>query len=268
MLIRHDLKLIFIHVPKCGGTKLRSVLKKGCNKEDISELWNYAYDKELCRYVDKAHMPMSDLRGTKYEEFIYKYNVIACCRNPYLRLYSAANEFYRQKGKDTEAIIKDCGTTIEMRRKYYKRLGRMHSSLDPRYIHSLPITRFTHIGERPVIDYILRCENMRADFKDMSDKLKLPKMIKKQGEEVLIDSNEENLLNKLQDEELRIAERIYESDFKTFEYEMDKERSKLIKYKKAESVKNIHLEQGLIWHWGPEASKGISDKYIKTRGNG
>ena len=62
MIIRHDLQMVFVHVPKCAGKEIRRVLKEGVAKKDLVELWDYEYNEKLCRYVDRAHLVTTDMR--------------------------------------------------------------------------------------------------------------------------------------------------------------------------------------------------------------
>ena len=77
MIIRHDLRLLFIHVPKCAGKQLRWILKTTNDQSAIEELWNYEYNEDLERYVDMAHLPLSDLRHYPQFRYLDEYTVIA-----------------------------------------------------------------------------------------------------------------------------------------------------------------------------------------------
>ena len=175
MLIRHDLKLIFIHVPKCAGKQLREIIKIGSTKDNLNELWNYNYLETVHRYVDMAHLPMSDFRTTDLFECLNIYKVIACCRNPYERLTSAANEFYRQKSKEHELLVKKKMLDNKLKSDYYKLLPKKHHELDPRYIHSLPIHYFTHFGSKPCVDMFMKCETLKTDFINVCKTYGLPR---------------------------------------------------------------------------------------------
>ena len=231
----------------------------------MTELWNFEYNNLLCRYVDKAHMPISDLKTTKYYDYLTKYKVIGCCRNPYARLKSAANEYYRQKNKQTEEIVRKSGSTKEMRNKYNRKLASMHNCLDPRYIHSLPIIRFTHEGEKPICDYILRCENLKDDFIKTGRLLNLPESMIEEGAKILDNRNESDLRAEMTEKENRLAEKLYETDFKTFNYKMLKKAPDTQKESNASIIKNIHNKRKIVWHWGPSAEKPSSNGYKRDR---
>lgn len=268
MIIRHDLNLVFIHIPKCAGKKLRSIFKMECkNQTDLEELWNYKYDRITERYVDEAHLTLSDIKTRKIFKYLKKYRVIACTRNPYLRLRSAANEYYRQYSKETEDIVKNKMITAEMQHSYYMQIQRKHNYMDPRFIHSMPMHRFTHLGRRPIVDYLITCENLKEDFMHLSNTLELPNGIRIFAENNLdksdIDSNDE----KFTLEEIDIANRIYKRDFNIFkQYERIASKPKKKIITSSMIIDNIHEADTIHWHWGPKASK-YNDKNdaAKTR---
>ena len=105
MIIRHDLELVFLHVPKCAGTRLRALFRIGAEAHALEELWNYSHSAVLNRYIDQAHQPLSDLCTTASFRYLKRYRVVACLRDPYKRLPSAANEYYRQKSKRHERRV-------------------------------------------------------------------------------------------------------------------------------------------------------------------
>ena len=105
MIIRHDLKVVFLHVPKCAGKEIRNIFKIGSNNIDIEEFFNFEYDTKTHKYVDLAHLSTQNLRLRKIFKYIKKYKTVSCARNPYARLRSAVNEYYRQKSKRTERLV-------------------------------------------------------------------------------------------------------------------------------------------------------------------
>ena len=265
MIIRHDLKLVFIHVPKCAGKQLREILKTGSDEKNLTELWNFSYLEIMHRYVDMAHLPISDIFCTQYFSYLKNYNVIACCRNPYERLTSSANEYYRQKSKQHEMLVKNKKLTIELKNQYYKSLPRKHHELDPRYIHSLPMHYFTHLGKDPCVDKFMRCESLKTDFIKICNDFKLPNAIRDaakdglQNRKSIVDSKEYTK------KEIKLANQLYKIDFKTFGYDQiqcynnEKKECGL-----AGNIKQIHNKDEIHWHWGPTAMKQ-SIKLERTR---
>lgn len=261
MIIRHDLKIVFIHIPKCAGKEIRKIMKHGSTSHNCTEMWNYEYNNTVERYVDRAHLPMSDLRVYKEFKYIRKYTVIACVRNPYLRLRSAIREFYRQKSKATEILVKEGKVTKEMERFYLDKIRNRHAMLDPRYIHSLPMYRFTHYGEKPKIDYFMRCESLKEDFLKIAEKIGLPLQIKNEGIRSIKNEDQSKELSKCSQEVKLVAEKLYKKDFRTFGYICEN----LYKSKKgnnwveAGEVNELFEAERVRWHWGPEAEKKYNE---------
>lgn len=259
MIIRHDLKLVFIHIPKCGGKSIRRIFKIGCkDQNDIIDLWNYEYNFTLSRYIDRAHMTLSDLKTREEFGYLKGYRVIACIRNPYMRLKSAANEYYRQKCKKSEQDVAKKKITNYMRVNYYKEIENKHNYMDPRFIHSMPIYRFTHLGTEAMVDYFIHCENLREEFGKVGQALDLPNKIKEEANRTLVNEEINQNETKLTENEIRIANRIYKQDFEIFK-EYDKLPSGKDKRLIADAgeVKNIHEADKVTWHWGPTAEKKI-----------
>ena len=258
MIIRHDLKIVFLHVPKCAGKQLRCIFKTTKDKSFVEELWNYEYNKYLERYVDMAHLPMSDLRHYPQFSYLDEYRVIACVRNPYMRLASAANEYYRQKSKMHESIINEGKITTEMKERYYKMLKKKHIEQDPRFIHSQPMYKFTHYGREPKVDYLLRCETLKNDIENLAEELEWPEEIKNIIPRYINSITPENAKIKPSSRELELAETLYKDDLETFGYQ-NKTKNKNGNTNKSASAgeaRKIHRCDSVEWHWGPRAFKG------------
>ena len=255
MIIRHDLKLVFLHVPKCAGKQLRKLFLLGSTPESMQQLWNYGHSAELDRYVDFAHLPLSDLCTTKHFQYLNRYRVIACIRDPYKRLPSAANEFYRQKSKRHERRVIEGRMTPALRARYYRKLRLGHSQLDPRFIHSLPMHRFTHLGMEPMVDHLLHCEQLRDEVVKLSNELNWPETMRTAAEGLpLTDPAPPPLPS-----ERAMANTLYERDFRWFGYAWDglapKPTTQASDAIDAGRVRWIHEAQELQWHWGPTAKR-------------
>lgn len=256
MLIRHDLGIVFIHVPKCAGKQLRSLLSETSEAGSLRELWNYSYSNILHRYVDLAHLPLQDLMTLPEFSYLEHYQVLACVRNPYARLPSAVNEFYRQRSKEDERIIAIGAVTDAMKEHYYERLSTGHSEQDPRFIHSLPIHRFTHLGAQPKVDFLLRCESLRTDFLALAERLAWPTRMHDLAQQTLRDGTEQSLATNLTPHEVNLANQLYAVDFQTFDYPMIGVPSSKNSSGTADpaNIRHLHSAASVTWHWGPAAT--------------
>ena len=256
MIIRHDLETVLLHVPKCAGKLLRMVFLRGVPPDAFTALWDYGWCPRLRRYVDHAHLPMQDLRMFEEFDYLERYRVVACVRDPYRRLPSAVNEYYRQKSKRLERRVLAGGITAEMKRRYYKQLPSRHAQLDPRFIHSLPIHHFTHFGDEPKADRLLRCETLRSDVLALAVELGWPQMFIDDAAARLKDE-EPAASEALSPEELALANRLYAVDFATFGYARQPctDDGSTSAIRKAGRIDVLRDAPEVRWHWGPTAHR-------------
>ena len=186
-----------------------------------------------------------------------------------MRLISSVNEYYRQKSPTTEQMVKKGLIDKVMRIQYYNELPKKHNELDPRYIHSVPIHRFTHYGKRAMVDRVIRCESLYTDFINIATEYKLPDEMKKYADKYLNDDKGRTYKHKLDDYEISLANNLYREDFKTFDYPMKERINKKVKYINADEDEDIHNADGVTWHWGPMAIRPhTSLKATRTKKRG
>lgn len=282
MLIRHDLELVFLHVPKCAGKELRRVLGHDSPEGCLESLFNYGYSAELGRYIDLAHLPLADLRHRPEFAWLSCYTVVACVRSPYSRLRSAASEYYRQFSAATEQSANSGQLSRNQRWAYYRQLPARHSQQDPRFIHSQPIHRFTHLGSEPMVDHILRCETLLSDLLALAKQKQWPDTLVQEAQRSLHDAGHEQL--GLDPEELFMTNELHHGDFQLFGYtrnstttfdpaawpqdlaqvqEQLHPRSTL-----ASELDLIHYAPTVQWHWGPTAQQRPLTQQRATRSDG
>ena len=174
VIISHDLKIVFLHVPKCAGTALRKVFQQELQPGSSVSFFDFAYSHVLRRYVDLAHLPLVDLRHFPEWRFLKRYQTIACVRNPYARLASACREYYRQFSRETQQQMLEEAPSAEQLNHYLAALPAAYEAHDLRYVHAFPITWFTHYGSKPMVDHVLRMENLECDLSSLSRKSVLP----------------------------------------------------------------------------------------------
>lgn len=265
MIIRHDLRLVFLHVPKCAGKELRELLRHGAQPEHCISMFNFAYSSVLHRHVDLAHLPMADLVHWPEFRWLESYTTIAAIRNPYERLISSANEYFRQCSKQDEATINATGITVDMRRSYFRQLALQHSQLDPRFVHSLPMTWFTHLGATPMVDHLLRCETLADDFQHLAEQLDLPAAIRTEAAKRLRNKPSRQPAAGLSWDEIELAHALYPQDFSTFGYSSQPlpctptQNSDLglgllsPPTSRSHAIPILSRAERVDWHWGPSS---------------
>lgn len=283
MIIRHDLRLVFLHVPKCAGKEIRDVLKTDAQANTCTDRFNFAYSDVLHRHVDLAHLTMDELTHDPDFQYLQDYTVIAAVRNPYERLLSAANEYYRQFSPDDESVVNSCGITSSMMVGYVKQIPWRHAQRDPRFVHSLPISWFTHLGTKPMVDYLLRCETLRTDFLRVASLLQLPNSIIAAASSRLRDGSKashqsaDQPAQELNDEFTLMANLLYKEDFTTFGYPIKPATinpdSCLVstmallqpQQSHSHSLDLINTAKRVRWHWGPSSQQTAAPLLAPTR---
>jgi len=269
MILRHDLELVFLHIPKCAGQSLRRWFKLGSNDSNCSELWNYAYSRKLHRYVDLAHLPADDLVHFKNYRQLRRYTTVAVCRHPYLRLASAIKEFHRQRSKEDEQRVKAGALTREDQLNYLRALPLHLAMLDPRYVHALPMRRFSHYGKRCLVDRWLRCEQLQDDWRALVQERELPAawLEGAGGQLQETDPLQRECLGPAADAVIAVANRLYADDFRSFNYQpwpetepLPRDCADLLAAWEHRATPShaptwIHQSQSLTWHWGPRCER-------------
>jgi hypothetical protein len=270
MIIRHDLQLVFLHVPKCAGKELRDVIQAGAPKGACESLFDFAYAPRLHRYVDLAHLPMADLIHWPQFAYLERYMVVASIRHPEERLCSAANEFHRQRCPQEEALVNQKALPTAWLRAYLAQLPERHAQLDPRFVHSLPITWFTHLGSEPMVDYLLRCDQLADQVQELAQKLHWPEAMRTLAQQKL--RNVPATSRPLEPATWTLAQRLYVQDFKTFGYQPSQQPSDhqsvgssrwaakaLSQLEPAPCSSHdadlLPWAKSVQWHWGPRSER-------------
>lgn len=149
MLLIDSEKTIIFHTPKCGGKALReafsSIVADGV-------FWDWRWLHAAGEWVDQAHVPLHMLRQTKIWDEIRDYTLISVVRDPWPRFVSSLKEHMKQHRKRDALQVLD-------------ELDEVRIAHDPRYIHFIPQNRFTHLGNKRCVDFIVRAESLAEDLR-------------------------------------------------------------------------------------------------------
>ena len=138
-----------------------------------------------------------------------------------------------------------------MENRYYEALTLRHNLLDPRYIHSLPVHRFTHYGDKSIVDSYVFCDTLRIDMLRLAERLNWPERMKKKISDCLINENQAKALSECSISTIKYAEELYAEDFRIFNYNLvNKNKLTVIKKIKDAGVDDV-FDAIINWALGP-----------------
>lgn len=204
MIISHCERFVFVHIPKVAGKTVRKQLAQYA--DHANRYWGIQAETQLGRGIDKAHVPLIDLKSLYSQDYEYfdKYFVFAFVRNPYDRFYSAFQEHARQRKLPNSVNFNDyvqVNITADNIRYNWK------------FIHFCPQNYFTHIGYKLQVDFIGCYENLKADLKRLSCLLKL-----NDNALDIIQRSSESSLKYYDQKTLNLVNQLYDNDFNYFGY--------------------------------------------------
>ena len=165
MIISDTKRFIFIHVPKCAGTSVRSILSKHDTRNNfywMHHLLPGATKDHQPLPVDKAHMPLSILKNLYPNDFnlIFEYTTFAVSRHPRTRLISA---FFESRRKLLEMAKTKREKAIELTRKIFREyicsLTANANFLHPEFVHATPQSLFHMYRGKMMTDVVITLEN-------------------------------------------------------------------------------------------------------------
>ena len=204
MPIAHKYKLIFIHIPKTGGTSIEKALG--------IKVWN----KEILR-LKKEHKIGGILYAPHhYTSLMVKNHPIAIpcwddyfkfsiVRHPYTRVLSEFWWVHRHKGKKFE--FTNVGFNKHLK-KYYRALDKDHKISQYDYLYD---------GlDNLLVDYVGKFEELGSVFKFLKNKFRL---IPDNLPTIHKSRNNAKMLKNLTQGQKNFIYKLYQKDFEKFNYE-------------------------------------------------
>jgi hypothetical protein len=150
MIINKTNRFAFIHIPKCGGTSVRTIL------DEVNE-WSYfgnpwiAETKKLGT-IDFGHLTLSALKILFPEDFdlVLDYESYAIVRDPYERFFSSIHEKLKQDNR-RKNVVKKFFTPEEIQRETKEVIEYLMKIPNSASGNLLP---YTHIHFQRQIDYL------------------------------------------------------------------------------------------------------------------
>lgn len=210
-------KVIFIHLPRCGGTSIEQNLWRkefgryfSFNETNEKNLLQGFIDKYSNQYQSDGlqHLTANNIKKIypkEYKQF-YKFTFI---RNPFSRAVSLYLEImkYRKDLRDFLVIYKDSSF-----KKFLKHISVMS------HTHWMPMYKFF---ESKQIDYIGRFENYNADLKILGKKLKINFINKNFSGDTNFSKKNSYQAFYEDGENVDLVKKIYAKDLEFFGYNME-----------------------------------------------
>jgi len=212
-MIFHDYKLIFVHIPKTGGSSIEHALAESLGIEldvtvDDKDLFT-GWDDE--NYIWRQHATIEEVNNL-YEGELNDYKSVAFTRNSWSRAVSDFLWLSRELNI-SEGVFVDYLTGEG---KFKEALDCNNKQSSRRYDHVQPQSDFININNQPVVDYIGSFENIQHDFDVLCELIgvgvvELPHHKKSEYDKEYVDYYNEQTK--------QIVADMYEEDIKMFNYE-------------------------------------------------
>ncbi|MEG3755098.1 sulfotransferase family 2 domain-containing protein [Psychromonas arctica] len=245
MIINHDKKVVFIHIPKCAGKAVRHIL---CEADMYGKFWHWNYSEKTNSWNDLAHLPLHLLYHYDEWSFLREYKVIAAIRNPLDRFISAVEEHKRQHDRK-----------ITMS-KIIEELDPIKIAYDPRYIHFCPQSYFTHYNGVSVIDTFLHQENLKNELLSLALELNLNIEKIKQIELLGNASTYANNVNQFNSRDVTKIVELYKDDFNLLGYPCPNNYKKEFSFENESFKKKIYKAYSFNFPCEPQ-----TNIYLKLR---
>jgi len=172
MIISYSKKFVFIHIPKCGGTTIRELLKTIDEKYLNAKINNLKQ-----RQVDVDHLPIFALKKLLPDVFniVDEFDSYTIIRSPFDRFISSVSQRLKMfKGKqlkdlDYNQIIKEIKEIIE----YLSCHDKAEELLENDFIHFQRQIDYIFYKDRQVIKNIYTIEQAEVLYEMLEKKFEL-----------------------------------------------------------------------------------------------
>ena len=210
MLISDDKQFIFVHNPKAAGSSIRNALMEFDSYNN--RFWHHEYYPVLERIVDKAHMPLLDIKLAAPNVFAYfeQYFSFGFCRNPYDKVYSA----FQEKKRDWQLA-----GDIEFNSYVQDNLNASNIRYDWNFCHFIPQYHFFYLNNKIIVDYIGRFENINRDYiylhniLDLNKSEDLPKINTSNIKKTQQQTHLPQYIEYFDDRSIQLVNELYDKDF-------------------------------------------------------
>lgn len=163
MIICHTNRFVFLHIPKCAGSTVRSALSR--YDEYMDQYFGRAVSlHSVLGPLDYHHIPLPVLRDYFPEDFscLERYRTFTLLRDPFLRFPSSLHERFFQR--DCKPL--DQRNIIEISREVDQVMGALSRQphnvpiLDPELIHFSRQRDYVYCDDRKIVDSLYRISDI------------------------------------------------------------------------------------------------------------
>lgn len=217
MPVSHELKTIFVHIPKTAGTSIEAVLGMHGKKEDIGIVpyFSQEVDREHLYGRDLQHLTAEQIRTVLEDDALFRaYFKFAIVRNPWDRLVSTC-AWSDQKWARGQRLTRE--EFDEQVRSLHARFSAAKSSGTSLSVppHLYPqINYLVDAGQNLLVDFVARYERLAEDWKHISRRLGVTAELP-----IRMKSHHESYREYYTEETREMAGQLYAADVMAFEYE-------------------------------------------------
>lgn len=156
MIISHKHKFCFVHIPKNGGTFIKSALSK--YHDDPVTFFGVFKLKD--KIIDLSHINMRDLKNSFGRIKEQSYVTFCIVRDPIERFKSGYIEYFHHIQKHFQEIPLEISQLLKVLETDVRGIT------DTRYVHLTPQTYYTHDeeGVKQTIDHIIDLQNVDTNL--------------------------------------------------------------------------------------------------------
>lgn len=243
MPISHPYKLIFVHIPKTGGTSIEYVLGMHGELKDvgIKPYLRQKKNKDTLFGGGLQHMTINEIKkylGKLNFSNYSRFDSLKYTADKILDIFSL-NKHEGPKPESADGIFNHYFKFSVVRNPYERLISHiswingnwatkkqltkqqvsdfiLNLSKNKNYNtskHLIPQNKFIYLGDNLMMDMVLRFETLEEDFDKLCNHLKIKKRLL-----LRMKSHHEHFENYYTEETKKIVYKIYQKDFELFEY--------------------------------------------------
>lgn len=162
MIISDRFRFVFVHIPKCGGTSIRSALARFDERESIYLARGRSNHSQL-GFLDYHHIPLALLRDYFEKDFecVQSYASFALARDPFARFPASLSERLLCQGRNLRDL-----TSREVARETDEVIEYLNSPslslpvAEPDFIHFAKQVDYTDLDGQRIIGSVYPIERL------------------------------------------------------------------------------------------------------------